>query len=142
VPVTEETPQFRDIHMKNITVKGAMQAVVLQGLPEMNLENISLRNMVIEAENGMLISDASDVRIEDVELWTSKGNALNIVNSSEVRVDHLRYDFQTPQDIVILGKRSGRIDFRPWTGQNLAPHIFIGEEVETGQVSYDFTDQQ
>lgn len=140
VPVTEETPRFRDIHMKNITVKGAKQAVLMQGLPEMNLEHVSLRNMVIEAENGMLISDASQVLIEDVELWTSEGNALNIINSSDIRVHHLRYDFQTPEDIVILGKRSGRIDFRPETGQNLTPFIHIGEEVETGKV--DITDPQ
>jgi hypothetical protein len=137
VPVTEETPRFRDIHMKNITVKGAMQAVVLQGLPEMHLENVSLRNMLIEAENGMLISDASQVRIEEVELWTSEGNAMNIINSSEIRVDRLRYDFQTPKDIVISGKRSHGIHFRPGTGQDLAPHIYSGEEVATGTVSYD-----
>jgi len=39
-PVTEETPQLKDIFMKNITCKEARQAIYLQGLPEMNLENV------------------------------------------------------------------------------------------------------
>ncbi len=40
-PVTEETPCFRNISMKNITCRGAEQAIFLQGLPELNLENVS-----------------------------------------------------------------------------------------------------
>jgi polygalacturonase len=39
-PVNIETPQFKNIFMKNIVVKGAQQAVCFQGLPEMNLENV------------------------------------------------------------------------------------------------------
>lgn len=135
-PVTEETPQFRDIHMKNITVKGAMQAVVLQGLPEMNLENVTLSNMLLEADNGILISDATSIKIENVDLITGKGNAVNIINSSEVDLDQLHYAYRTPNDIVILGARSRNISIQPGTNQELTSHVFVGKEVQDDALSY------
>jgi len=33
-PVTEATPQFRDIHIENIICRGAKKAIVLEGLPD------------------------------------------------------------------------------------------------------------
>lgn len=135
-PVSEKTPQFRDIHINNITVKGAKQAVVLQGLPEMNLENVTLSNMLLEAENGFLISDATKVQIKNVDLKTGKGNAVSIINSSEIELDQLRYDYQTPKDIVILGERSRSISIQPSAGQGLSSHVFVGEAVQRDAVSY------
>ena len=35
IAVTEETPQFKNISIDDIIVNGALQAVLLQGLPEM-----------------------------------------------------------------------------------------------------------
>ena len=37
-PVTEETPAFRDIHISNITCKGAGRAMFFNGLPETGKE--------------------------------------------------------------------------------------------------------
>jgi polygalacturonase len=135
-PVTEETPQFKDIHIKNITVKGAMQAVVLQGLPEMNLENVTLSNMLLEAENGILISDATKVQIKNVDLKTTDGNAVNMINSSEIDVDQLRYEYHTPKDIVIVGERSRSISIEPGVNQVLGSHVFVGEEVHVDEISF------
>lgn len=135
-PVTIETPQFKDISIRNITVKGAKQAVVLQGLPEMNLENVTLSNMLLEAENGFLISDATKVQIKNVDLKTGKGNAVSIINSSEIELDQLRYDYQTPKDIVILGERSRSISIQPGAGQKLSSYVFVGEEVQDNEISF------
>ncbi len=135
-PVTEETPQFKNIYIRDVTVKGAMQAVVLQGLPEMNLENVTLSNMLLEADHGFLISDAARVKIRNVDLKTGKGNAVNIINSSEIVMDQLRYDYQTPKDIVILGERSRSISIQPGAGQELGSYVFVGEEVQDNEISF------
>ena len=42
-PVTEATPAFKDIHIENVICRGARNAIVLQGLPEMPLDNITLK---------------------------------------------------------------------------------------------------
>ena len=135
-PVTEETPQFKNIHIRNITVKGAMQAVVLQGLPEMNLENVTLSNMLLEAENGILISDATNIRIEHVDLITGEGNALSIINSSEIEVAQLDYEYKTENEIIVLGERSRRISIQPGADQELGSHVFVGGEVDAGEISF------
>jgi len=59
LPVTEETPQFKNIFIRNVNCKGALQGILLQGLPEMNLENIVLENIIMEADNGLVCTDAS-----------------------------------------------------------------------------------
>src|SRR5262249_2297840 len=51
--VNEGTPQFRDIHMQNIVCRGARKAIVLQGLPEMPLNNITLKNVDITSQEGV-----------------------------------------------------------------------------------------
>jgi polygalacturonase len=37
IPVTEETPQFKNIFIRDVNCNGAYQGIFLQGLPEMNL---------------------------------------------------------------------------------------------------------
>jgi DNA sulfur modification protein DndE len=66
--VNEGTPQFRNIHMKNIVCEGAKRAVLLQGLPEMTLKNISLENVTIEAETGLFCTDAESIRMKNVHI--------------------------------------------------------------------------
>jgi polygalacturonase len=42
-PVMEETPQFRDIYIENVICRNAESAIVLRGLPEMPLRDITKR---------------------------------------------------------------------------------------------------
>jgi len=67
-PVTEETPQFRNIHIENVTCRGAQKAIVLQGLPEMPLHNIDLKNVSISAKAGVFVTDAEGIHFENVEV--------------------------------------------------------------------------
>ncbi len=85
--VTEETPQFKDIVIKNITCKGALQAIYLQGLPEMNLENVYLEDLDMIAENGLLCMDAKGVTIKDLHLDVENTPALSFVNVIDVNVE-------------------------------------------------------
>ncbi|WP_321372381.1 glycoside hydrolase family 28 protein [uncultured Draconibacterium sp.] len=109
VPVTEETPQFKNIKISNVTVNGAQQAVFLQGLPEMPLENIELNNLHLKADNGFQIIDAKGVKIKDTKLITDKDVAMMIFNSADVDVNGLAYDFKTADAIKINGSQCKNI---------------------------------
>ena len=87
--VTEETPQFRNISIKNVTCKGAHTAVYLQGLPEMNLENVYLENINMVANNGLLCMDVKGVRIKDMKLITDAKPAVNFINAKYVEIEGL-----------------------------------------------------
>jgi len=97
--VSEETPQFKDISIKNVIVKGAYQAIYLQGLPEMNLENVLLENMTMEAENGMLCMDANGITIKNLNLKTNNFPALSFYNAKNVSVEGLVLQ-ETDQNLI------------------------------------------
>jgi polygalacturonase len=89
VPVSEKTPQFRNIYIRNVTCRGARQAVALQGLPEMPIRGIHLRDVSITAERGIACTDAQDITFDNVEILNRKGAVLNLVNTRDLRADHL-----------------------------------------------------
>ncbi len=90
-PVSEKTPQFRDIYIENVICRGALQAVALQGLPEMPIRGIHLRDVSITAENGVACTDAQDITLDHVEILNSRGPVLSLLNSRDVSVDRLTY---------------------------------------------------
>lgn len=78
-PVTEATPQFRDIHIENVICRGAQTAIVLQGLPEMPLRDIFLKNVSITSQNGVFVTDADGIRFDQVQIENQSGPQLNQV---------------------------------------------------------------
>ena len=88
-PVTVETPQFKNISMKNITCRGADQAVYLQGLPELNLENVTMENIDMTAENGIACIDTKGLTIRKMRLVTKNRPLLFFLNSRDVSVSGL-----------------------------------------------------
>lgn len=101
--VTEETPQFKDIRMNNITCKGAHQAIYLQGLPEMNLENVVMENLTFESEMGLFCMDAQGIIIKDLNLLSKKHPALTFVNAKEVSIEGLSLPGDVESEIEVAG---------------------------------------
>jgi polygalacturonase len=110
--VTVETPQFKNISMKNITCKGALQAVYLEGLPELSLENITLENIDIEADNGLECHDVNGLTINGLKLKTQKLPVISITNSMNIDVQKLNVPDGQNQLIDIKGKLSKNIMIR------------------------------
>jgi polygalacturonase len=90
-PVSEKTPQFRDIYMENVVCRGARQAIALVGLPEMPIRGIHLDDVSITAENGVACTDVQDVTLNKVEIFNSRGPVISLVNSRNVVLDKLTY---------------------------------------------------
>jgi polygalacturonase len=132
-PVNEETPVFRNISIKNLTCKGALQAVFLQGLPEKNLENIILENIDIEADNGMECKDASGISIKGMRLITKNFPALKIYDSQNVDIEKFEIPGSQNPCINIKGDKSRNIFVR-MTNPAIKGNALIGEEVDAGTV--------
>ncbi len=70
-PVTEETPAFRTIHISNVACKGSGRAIFFNGLPEMPIKNINLKDITItDAREGIVLSLADSVTINNVTIRT------------------------------------------------------------------------
>jgi DNA sulfur modification protein DndE len=85
--VTDTTPRFRDISIRNVICRGADRAVLMAGLPEMLTQNIRLENVSITAKTGMLCMDARDIELKNVEILNEDGPALHFYNAQDVQVD-------------------------------------------------------
>ncbi len=86
-PVTEETPQFRDIHIENLVCRGAQSAIVLQGLPEMPLRRITLTNVSISARQGVSVMDADGVSFDNVRVESQAGEPVKVLRVTNSKLD-------------------------------------------------------
>ena len=131
VPVNEETPQFKNISIKNVTIKGAQQAVFLQGLPEMNLENIEISNLIAKAEKGFSIIDANGIKINNVKLYIDAKNAFEIYNVQNLSLKSVEFNPGSSNTITIDGKASKNIDL-----SGLSKTTTIGKDVAKKAVKF------
>ena len=71
LPVTEETPIFRNIYIDNVVCKGAGRAIFFNGLPEMRIANINLNNVIItDAKEGAIFQESKDITIDNLTIKT------------------------------------------------------------------------
>ena len=71
--VTEETPCFKNLYISNVICQGAQRAIWFNGLPEMPLENLQMRNSLFVAEKGCEMHYAKDILFENVKIQNSVG---------------------------------------------------------------------
>ena len=72
MPVTEETPIFRNINIEDIVCTEAGRAMEFNGLPEMPIQGIHLKNIAITAHQDAVFTNAEDITQEHVNI-TVKG---------------------------------------------------------------------
>ena len=88
--VTEGTPQFRDIHIQNVICRGAQNAIVLEGLPEMPIRGITLKNVAINSQRGVSVIDAADISFDRVRVENQTGEVLRTLRVKHSNLDLLR----------------------------------------------------
>ena len=111
-PVTEKTPSFRNIYMKNITSTGGATAAYFLGLPEMKLQNVKIENAVLEGKEGITLIDAQGIEFKNVKVLQKEGPALTIYNSSDVDISQFSYnENQDGPTIRVLGPETSKIKF-------------------------------
>jgi polygalacturonase len=127
LPVTEETPVFRNIFMKNITATGSKTAAMFQGLPEMNLKNVRLENAVLETENGITMIDAEGIALKNVRVLSENGPTLTIYNSKDIDVSGLAYGDSQAEVVRLLGEKTHNVRFDTKDFKDAARQITRGQ---------------
>ncbi|SDK63540.1 Polygalacturonase [Catalinimonas alkaloidigena] len=131
-PVTEETPQFKDIYIKDVVCRGAGQAVLLKGLPEMNIKNVNLENIrITEAGKGILCSEADGVTMKNVVIEPKHGPVLHLENSRNVQVAGLEYPDGQEAIVQVDGTQTKNISLQNAGGPE---GLTLGTQVEKAEV--------
>lgn len=81
--VNEETPQFKNIYIENVVGKDIQRAMYFNGLPEMKIENVHLKDIHISATQGALIRQTNGLEASNVHITTSTGEAFVLAPSVE-----------------------------------------------------------
>jgi polygalacturonase len=87
VPVSEETPRFRDIHIYDSLCVGAGKAVLFKGLPEMPIERIEIDGLTVTANEGVECSYARDIHFRNVSIQPKFGPVYRIQSSDAITLD-------------------------------------------------------
>ncbi|MCQ2254273.1 MAG: glycoside hydrolase family 28 protein [Bacteroidaceae bacterium] len=75
-PLSEKTPSFRDIHIKNITCNGALRALYFNGLPEMPVKKITLDDVHIKSDEPGELIYCEDIKMKRVTIDAKNGKNL------------------------------------------------------------------
>ncbi|MFY0688550.1 MAG: glycoside hydrolase family 28 protein [Cyclobacteriaceae bacterium] len=125
--VSEETPSFKSIFMDNIVSIGAQRSIYLQGLPEMNIKDISISNSTFVGKRGMECFDGSNITLDNVIIGSDVQPAIRMVNAKEVQFDGLSLQGDS-KGIEIFGPFGGIVSF---TETNVSDEsIVVGPNVD------------
>ena len=121
--VTEATPQFKNIFIKNVVCDGAEKALFIRGLPEMNIHNINIENFTANAGQGIEISEAKDIYLKNIHVKTKKdGPLVSVLNSHDLQFQ----SFNTGQQVEIKvgGDRTANILWQKSAGIDATKSVY------------------
>ncbi len=110
MPVTEETPQFREFYISHVYCNGANYGIFMRGLPEMNIKQIHLDSLVLKTQKGMLAIDADSIYLNHVRLLSSEqSSVISLINSKNMSFNHVMTDSTVQDYMDINGQYSKNI---------------------------------
>lgn len=110
IPVTEETPQMRNIFFKNINVTSSHEALYISGLNEMNIKNIKIENSTFDTKKALSIIDADGVELKNVKFNYSDGTGATIYNSKNIDLSSIQFETTNDKSIVnVTGDKTSKV---------------------------------
>ncbi len=130
-PVDITTPTFRNIFIKDVTCSNARKAMYFYGLPEHNIDNINVENVVIHSQLGAEIMESKNITLKNVNIYPKEGSALILRNVSDVKVDGFTTDSKLPSVFEVSGLRSKNIVI---SSAYKANQLKLGSDIKSGVV--------
>jgi DNA sulfur modification protein DndE len=129
-PLNEGTPQFKGFYIKNVVCKGAETGILVRGLPEMSIKDISLENITLESKRGMLCQEADNIRLKNVTLLSTETKpVLEVQNSKNISFDNLRYASGADLLLRVTGDRSQGIRLTNTNTKLAKKDVELGQKV-------------
>lgn len=91
MPVTEETPSFRNVHLRDIRVSQSETTAQFQGLPEMNLQHVTLEDATFETRKGITVINGDRMTFRNIRIHQAEGPALTFYNSKNQEVSEIKF---------------------------------------------------
>lgn len=131
IPVTDETPVFRNVFFKNINATSSYEALSLNGLSEMNLKNIVIEDSYFETKKALTIVDADGITLKNVKLKYSEGTGATVYNSKNIDLSGLTLESINKPTIKVLGNKTAVVKLPKSIAKE---QITIGKDVAKNAV--------
>jgi hypothetical protein len=90
-PVTEATPQFRNMHFRHISCEYAQKAAIsLLGLPEMPISGITLEDIAAKSAKGIVCADLQESRFTRIAVHPDRGPVADLLDSANLTFEGLK----------------------------------------------------
>lgn len=104
--VTDKTPVFRNIFVKNIVSRDSRRAMYFNGLPEMNISNIKVENAYISSQYGAELAESNGIEFKNIHIIPSEGPALILRNVKNFDLKEFYFPDSLKEVVSISGKSS------------------------------------
>jgi len=135
-PVTEETPEMRNIYINDIMCIGAEKAMDIIGLPEMPINNVFLKNMQITSKQGVRCSYTKDIKIEEISIKTESFPVIRIEQSQGLTFEDVKIHSEEKELVKVSGKDTENILFKKIHCSEFNKKVSINDEVSRDQIQY------
>lgn len=137
--VNEETPQFKNIHLTNIYSNNSETAMWIQGLPEMNVRDITMENIRLTAKNGGMMLDSEAISMKNVEIETVESPVLYLKNVKKLTTDNvsigLLNDNNKGTGIRVEGAFTESLDLNQVAFVNTFHRLEVGPNVDPAEIN-------
>ncbi|MBD2867092.1 glycoside hydrolase family 28 protein [Paenibacillus arenilitoris] len=135
VPVTAETPVFRNIRIRDIVCAGAQTALLINGLPEMPVDNLSVKRAVMTSKEGIVCRNGTNVSLRDMVLSIQEKPLVTLHQCRNIRIEQVSGTGTAKGDrlLAVTGERSRQIDCVALKADQ-ARRITVDSEVDRGEV--------
>lgn len=131
VAVTDKTPTFRNIYIKDVTCSNARRAMYFNGLPEHNIDNINVENVTIHSQLGAELAESKNITLKNVNIYPRTGAALRLSNVTDVRVEGLVTDAAIETIYEVTGRKTRNVEI---SSSYAADKLDIAKEVPAASV--------
>jgi polygalacturonase len=134
-PATDTLTKFRNIHVENLASWGGERSVEIGAYASLPAENITLENVFVTANNGLILENATGVTFSEVNIipHSERGADLEpvmkIVNSRDVTISGSRPFVGTGTFLRVEGAGSGNIRLHDNDLSRAAREVVLGPGV-------------
>lgn len=133
-PATNRLPQLRNIDIRQIRCNGARDAVVLLGLPDAWLENITLENVEIRAATGFRAEFVRGLKVANALPRPEAGPVVHLVDVQEAAITGGTYASGAQGLLMVEGGLADNIVVRGIEGEEWEEAVVRGDGVPPGAV--------
>jgi polygalacturonase len=105
----EKPPLFRNIHIKNVVGEGAPTAILISGLEDSPVQNVTFENMRISSTKGVICENVRRISFKNVTVESQRGPVFELRNARDVAIENAGKPAEGMAFVKVRGANSGDI---------------------------------